>query len=523
MAHYEDYHGLYFSIQSLRVHHGCGPEVEFLVVDNSPDCAHGADVRGFLANVPGAKYVPYRDAVGTSAPRDRVFREASGDVVVCLDCHVLLVPGAIAALRTWWDEQPIYSRDMLAGPLMHDAGGLLGTQYNDMWRAEMWGIWGSAWRCRCDRLQVMPVAEDVEPLSFTPFEQPDNGLTYRTLVTQQPVTECPRCGGGLPAHGWAGHERALVHDGYSCLAYGDEPFEIPGMGLGLFSMRREAWVGFNEQARGFGGEELYVHEKVRRAGGRVWCHPAVKWFHRWGRPGGVTYPIGRYSKVRNYVLEFQELDLPLDPIREHWVDTGLLPEREWKYLLVNPIEHATPPGGGGCGGTAAVKPKDAGSPFAQPPEGSHNLDTLYDWCAKLFRDLDQHAAKIRELAGQANHVTGIVKRREWDVFLLAGRPDDLVTYTTEHDAMHNTLHRVTIQTETNPRAVRRIKHYTTHQAHPGPDDQIQPTDLLVIDTVHHADHHPHRCRPAAVPGSGRRGHPPAGGRRQRTRLDRSPG
>jgi len=76
------------------------------------------------------------------------------------------------------------------------------------------------------------------------------------------------------------------------------------------------------------------------------------------------------------------------------------------------------------------------------------------------------------------------------VFLLAGRPDHLVTYTSERDALHDTLHRVVMQTERNPKAERRVKNYTTHEVH-GPLSGVAleaETDLLVIDTVHSAAH-----------------------------------
>ena len=38
-----------------------------------------------------------------------------------------------------------------------------------------------------------------------------------------------------------------------------EPFEIPMQGLGMFSCRKEAWLGFNPLFNGFGGEEGYIH------------------------------------------------------------------------------------------------------------------------------------------------------------------------------------------------------------------------------------------------------------------------
>ena len=53
-----------------------------------------------------------------------------------------------------------------------------------------------------------------------------------------------------------------------------EPFDVWGNGCGLFSCRRQAWLGFSEHFRGFGGEEGYIHEKFREAGRRVLCLPS---------------------------------------------------------------------------------------------------------------------------------------------------------------------------------------------------------------------------------------------------------
>ena len=49
-----------------------------------------------------------------------------------------------------------------------------------------------------------------------------------------------------------------------------------------------AWPGFPAAFRGFGGEEAYIHEKFRRAGGRRLCLPWLRWMHRFGRP--VAFP-----------------------------------------------------------------------------------------------------------------------------------------------------------------------------------------------------------------------------------------
>jgi hypothetical protein len=69
-------------------------------------------------------------------------------------------------------------------------------------------------------------------------------------------------------------------------------------GLGVFSCRKAAWLGFNPAFRGFGGEEGYIHEKFRQAGARTLCLPFLRWGHRFGRPAGVPYPVLLNDKVK---------------------------------------------------------------------------------------------------------------------------------------------------------------------------------------------------------------------------------
>lgn len=87
----------------------------------------------------------------------------------------------------------------------------------------------------------------------------------------------------------------------------DEPFEIPMMGLGLFSCETKNWLGFNEHFKGFGAEEGYIHEKFRRAGGKAVCIPQLKWVHRFGRPSGVKYPLILEDRIWNYFVGWLEI------------------------------------------------------------------------------------------------------------------------------------------------------------------------------------------------------------------------
>jgi hypothetical protein len=384
MATHRDFSGVWFSFQSLRLHHReAMKDVELIVVDNDPDSEHGKTVRDFMGwvkgDVAGARYIPAPEVVGTSAPRNRVFEEASGKAVLCMDCHVLLDPGVVSRLIRFYDEHPD-CKDLLQGPMIYDDLRNVSTHFDPVWRAEMYGVWG----------------------------------TDRRADPNSPE-------------------------------YTDEPFEIWAQGLGLFTCRKDAWLGFNPKARGFGGEEGYIQEKFRRAGHKALCLPWLRWLHRFGRPGGVSYPLNVWNKVRNYVLFFHELGKPLDEIKLHFVDTvnqqlgrSPMPLHEWEELAANPSD-----------------PPEQPRAFSQPdfkaaencktcPGGGVNpeatLEQLYKAAHEVPGDINEHVPALRELASQCESVVEFGMRRAVStVALLAGQPRRFVTYDLNADAVTDAL------------------------------------------------------------------------------------
>jgi hypothetical protein len=141
MATANDYDGVYFTIQSIRLHHPeILPDVEFLVLDNDatgPCAAALADLANWCPNY---RYVPCRSWKGT-AVRDLVFREASGGFVLCIDGHVLFAPGSLARLIDYCRRNPD-SNDLLHGPLVSDAMEVVGTHFQPKWSQGMYGVWG---------------------------------------------------------------------------------------------------------------------------------------------------------------------------------------------------------------------------------------------------------------------------------------------------------------------------------------------------------------------------------------------
>jgi len=256
MATYDDYDGVYFSIQAIRLYHSeILPDVEFLLVDNNPSGSCAKALKSLEHHVPNYRYIPYGSTQGTAA-RDLLFREADGEFVLCMDSHVYFSPGSLTGLISYLRASP-GSMDLLHGPLVRGDLKTVKTHLDPVWRKGMFGIWG-----------VDPRGEDPE----------------------------------APA------------------------FEIPIHGLGVFACRRDAWPGFNPRLAGFGVEAGYIHEKIRRAGGKTLCLPCLRWMHRFQRPLGSRYLATWEDKARNYFIIFNELGRDFQPLIEH-IESELGPDK----------------------------------------------------------------------------------------------------------------------------------------------------------------------------------------------------
>ncbi len=248
MATYDDYDGVYFTVQAIRMFHSeIADETEIIVVDNHPEGPCAGELKALEKWVPNYRYIPCNSLRGT-AVRDVVFREAAAEFVLCVDCHVMFVPGSLRKLLDYFEAHPD-TRDLLQGPLVYDDLRTFSTHMDRIWSSGMYGVWGS------DSRAADPTAS---------------------------------------------------------------PFEIELQGLGVFACRKAAWPGLNPRLRGFGGEEGYVHEKFRRAGGRVLCLPFLRWIHRFGRPLGVPYANTWEDRIRNYLIIADELGQDPSAALEHF-------------------------------------------------------------------------------------------------------------------------------------------------------------------------------------------------------------
>ena len=140
MATYDDFDGVYFSVQAIRCYHPeVADEICILVLDNHPEGAIAQELQKLETAIPNYYYVPYTEQTGTTV-KHLVFCEADADYVLCIDSHVLIMPGAIRKLIDFLDDNPD-CYDLLQGPLVRDDLSTLSTHMNPEWDRGMYGIW----------------------------------------------------------------------------------------------------------------------------------------------------------------------------------------------------------------------------------------------------------------------------------------------------------------------------------------------------------------------------------------------
>jgi hypothetical protein len=191
---------------------------------------------------------------------------------------------------------------------------------------------------------------------------------------------------------------------------GAPAFDIPMQGLGVFACRRDAWPGFNRSFRGFGGEEGYIHEKIRQRAGRTLCLPFLRWVHRFARPLGTPYPNRWEERIRNYFVGFTELGLDTAPMEAHFAE---LLGAERASRMFDELR-ATPPvtsralrddleAGAWPPRVNAVQPPARGGGQGQSEEPV-SLDELYQRAANDPSDINEHVPTLRRLASEAQVV-----------------------------------------------------------------------------------------------------------------------
>lgn len=448
MATYQDFYGVDSTIMGLLMYQDM-TDCEIVVLDNDPKGTHANDLRGLINNIGNSicpvRYFEMEGNNGTSATRQKLFDLAEGEVVLVMDCHVFLQPDAIKNFKAFWESADSEMRkNLFTGPLIMDSLNWRQTHFECEWRQEMWGTWSTTWK------------KDGE--YFVARESEDKTkIQMRKHLSTETVYEFE--------HQWPGHEHALKQLGFEPAGVNPEDpiFEIPAQGLGLFISAKDSWLGFNPYHKHFGGEECYIHEKYRMAGRKTYCIPFMGWRHRFGRPEGPRYPISREGKMRNYVLEFQELGLDLEPIRKHFIDEIKLKPEVWDKCIADPINFNPFEQWAANTHPENMKPIVRSNHGMFLPVNMGDLGAMAVEVAAQPRDLHEHLSTFLIYGSRSASVLELAKRRESTLFWAAGLnrkackgscskaacdcKAKLVSYQAEQDSL---LAMITQSVEVNP-------------------------------------------------------------------------
>lgn len=488
MATYNDFNGVYFSVQAHRLYQDVA-DCEFIVVDNNPDSPDGVATRQFiesLYNHDKVRYVPYTEIGGTSQPRNKIIEEAEGDFVMVTDPHVFIQGNGIHRLKKYLSSLDVNGKkNLFTGPLLYDGMNFVSTHFEPGFRDQMNGTWATAWEHPDGTLIVC--------------RESGGNVQMRKLHVEGKgewtQTEIP----------WPGHENALKDRGYKVkgLNSDDSPFEIPGQGLGVFVTSREHWIPFHRDFRGFGGEEIIHHAKYRQAGRTTYCLPFLKWVHRFGRPGGVPYPLTMENKIRNYLIGFQDLGWDTEEVRKHFVDEVKVPPSVFDAIAKDPVAFVPyiPPAKPHSPPIDAVSTSNLGFPM---PTAYETVNDIVDFLANQERDLNKHVLNFMQWALGANTVVELTKRRESTAFFLGAlgrklpcgkqgckegncderckRPAELFSYQEEQDSLIGVLQELV---STHPG--RPLQFTVSAVSHDKMLEDIPECDLLFLDTRHEGE------------------------------------
>lgn len=141
MATYDDYDGVYFTIQSLRLYHEIcrSNNIEYIVLDTDPSSSHSDAIKHFLKSVPNSRYYTQHSDI-SSFNKYNIVNYASGDYILILDCHVLIATGGLDALLSYYSSNP-NTKNLIQGPLLYDNLNDISTHFDPVWRGDMYGIW----------------------------------------------------------------------------------------------------------------------------------------------------------------------------------------------------------------------------------------------------------------------------------------------------------------------------------------------------------------------------------------------
>lgn len=151
MPTYGDFPGVFMSITSITTYHQeVLPYIEIVVVDNGYGdqrvADHSRDTENLINNLQRnnirARYIRYNQVIGTAAAKQKVVEEAAAPWTLLMDSHVILPAGTLSKVLDFVSNASNNDNNLYHGTLLSETQQPIATHFDDVWRGEMWGIWG---------------------------------------------------------------------------------------------------------------------------------------------------------------------------------------------------------------------------------------------------------------------------------------------------------------------------------------------------------------------------------------------
>ena len=140
---YDDWDGLYFSLQSIRMYHKeVLNKIEFVVINTNPNSEQGKQVSKFCNS--GSirepiQYIELDNSLG-GFTKGKVFSYAKTPYVLVMDCHCLLESGSLSALIGFFDSE-LDKGGLVQGPMLWDDTISVSNSLKREWGSGMLGKW----------------------------------------------------------------------------------------------------------------------------------------------------------------------------------------------------------------------------------------------------------------------------------------------------------------------------------------------------------------------------------------------
>jgi glycosyltransferase involved in cell wall biosynthesis len=424
IAVFDDFSRLHMMIQVIRMLHSEAlPDCELIIVDNNP------------ASLDGQQLKPFLDRCNPSEESFKWVHSEDGKV-----------GGSFADAERW-----AFGHGITYVPFKDVAGTAPAKQK----------IFEAA---RGDAVLVMdahiiPFPGTLRRLIDFYRDNPETNDLYQGPYAEDSLIS----GYGSMRAGWGGTMNGKWQIDARSHNAEDPPFEIWGHGMGFFSCRRLAWVGFNPRFRGFGGEEGYIHEKFRQAGAKCWSLPWLRMWHSYGmRDDQRTNPMDQESTLWNNIVGHLEVGWDLAEMKAQYLSgneatkSPKIPEALWDKTLAAALADTEPPRMGYW----------------------KSLEDAFQASATTSPDFSQHVPTLRDLARLCESAVELTHHGHGTVGLLAGLADrEGTSLTTIHEAPCGETDRL-VDVAGKCSFKKEVGKWTGRS--------IPKCDLLFIDTRHNA-------------------------------------